>query len=162
MTILQSRKTELSRVHVPKVTARRGRAEMGTPRWVTENQPSPLRPTEPSAPHPVFLVRRGLPLWGKQNVRGISLRTLLRSCLPAQPNPQQEAEQAQGGRRKTTRKKLPASGAWGAQWVKPLPSAQVMIPQSWDRVPLRAPCSVESLFLSLPLPATLLACAHSL
>ena len=30
-------------------------------------------------------------------------------------------------------------GAWVAQLVKPLPSAQVMIPESWDRAPHRAP-----------------------
>ena len=45
---------------------------------------------------------------------------------------------------------------WGtcvAQPVKHLPSAQVMIPGSWDRAPHWAPCSAGSLLLSLPLPA---------
>ena len=44
---------------------------------------------------------------------------------------------------------------WGtcvAQPVKHLPSAQVMIPGSWDRAPHWAPCSVGSLLLPLPLP----------
>ena len=50
-------------------------------------------------------------------------------------------------------------GAWVAQWVGPLPSAQVMISGSWDRAPHRAPCSVGSLLLSRPLPASLPACA---
>ena len=45
-------------------------------------------------------------------------------------------------------------GAWVAQWVKPLPSAQVMISESWDRVPHRALSSAESL---LP-PPSLSAC----
>ena len=49
-----------------------------------------------------------------------------------------------------------------AQLVKPLPSAQVMIPGSWDQVPHRAPCSAGSLLLSLPLPASLPACVYSL
>ena len=40
---------------------------------------------------------------------------------------------------------------WVAQSVKHLPSAQVMISGSWDGVPHRAPCSAESLLLSLPL-----------
>ena len=34
--------------------------------------------------------------------------------------------------------KCVSSGAWVAQWVGPLPSAQVMISGSWDRVPHRA------------------------
>jgi len=38
---------------------------------------------------------------------------------------------------------------------KPLSLAQVMIPESWDRAPHRAPCSAGSLAgsLLLPLPA---------
>ena len=42
--------------------------------------------------------------------------------------------------------------------LKPLPSAQVMIPGSWDRAPHRALCSAGSLlpFLSLCLPLRLL------
>ena len=43
-------------------------------------------------------------------------------------------------------------GAWVAQWVKCLPSAQVMIPRSWDWAPHRALCLVGSLLLPLPLP----------
>ena len=38
-----------------------------------------------------------------------------------------------------------------AQWVKHLPSAQVMIPGSWNWVPHQAPCSVGSLHVPLPL-----------
>ena len=47
-----------------------------------------------------------------------------------------------------------------AQWVKPLPSAQVMIPGFWDQAPHQAFCSVESLLppLSLSLPAFLPTC----
>ena len=47
-------------------------------------------------------------------------------------------------------------GAWVAQSVKCLPSAQVMIPGSWDGAPRQAPCSVGSLLLPLPLPLPLL------
>ena len=42
-------------------------------------------------------------------------------------------------------------GAWAAQSVKCLPSAQVMIPGSWNKAPQWAPCSVESQCLPLPL-----------
>uniref|UniRef100_M3Z7Y0 Uncharacterized protein n=1 Tax=Mustela putorius furo TaxID=9669 RepID=M3Z7Y0_MUSPF len=42
-------------------------------------------------------------------------------------------------------------GARVAQWVKPLPSAQVMISGSWDRVPHRVLCSAGSLLPSLSL-----------
>ena len=52
--------------------------------------------------------------------------------------------------------------AWVAQLVKQLPSAQVMIPASWDRVPHQAPCSAGSLLLPLTLPSTLSAYARSL
>ena len=48
-------------------------------------------------------------------------------------------------------KKLELRGAWGAQSVKHLPSAQVTILGSWDRAPSQAP-----LLLSLPLPLLLL------
>nr|XP_054367840.1 uridine diphosphate glucose pyrophosphatase NUDT22 isoform X3 [Mirounga angustirostris] len=37
-------------------------------------------------------------------------------------------------------------GAWVAQMVKRLPSAQVMVPGSWNRVPHRAPCSLGACF----------------
>ena len=50
-------------------------------------------------------------------------------------------------------------GAWVAQPAKRLPSAQVTIPKSWDRVPQQAPCSTGSLPLPLPLPAAPPACA---
>jgi len=43
-------------------------------------------------------------------------------------------------------------GASVAQSVKHLPSAQVMILESQDQVPHRAPHSAESLLLSLTLP----------
>ena len=46
-------------------------------------------------------------------------------------------------------------GTWVAQSVKCLPSAQVMIPGCWDQTPCWAVCSVKSLFLPLPPPATL-------
>ena len=50
-------------------------------------------------------------------------------------------------------------GAWVAQSIKHLPSAQVMIPGSWDRALHQAPCSVGGLLLPLPLPNPL---AHAL
>jgi len=43
-------------------------------------------------------------------------------------------------------------GYLGGSVVKHLPSAQVMIPGSWDGAPRRAPCSAGSLLLPLPLP----------
>ena len=43
--------------------------------------------------------------------------------------------------------------AWVAQWVKPLPSAQIMISGSWDWAPYRALCSAGSLLPPLSLPA---------
>jgi len=43
-------------------------------------------------------------------------------------------------------------GAWVAQMVKRLPSAQGMISRSWDRAPHRTPCLAGSLLLPLPLP----------
>ena len=46
-------------------------------------------------------------------------------------------------------------GTWVAQWVKPLPSAQVMISGSWDRALRRALCSAGSLLPPLSLPASL-------
>ena len=49
-------------------------------------------------------------------------------------------------------------GAWVAQWVKPLPLAQVMIPASWDRAPHQALCSAGSLLPPLSLPASLPTC----
>jgi len=50
-------------------------------------------------------------------------------------------------------------GAWVAQLVKRLPSARVMILESRDRVPYRAPCSAGGLLL--PLPSSL-SCSLSL
>ena len=50
-------------------------------------------------------------------------------------------------------------GTWVAQWVKPLPSAQVMISGSWGQAPHRALCSAGSLLPPLSLPASLPACA---
>ena len=49
-------------------------------------------------------------------------------------------------------------GTWVAQWFKPLPLAQVMIPASWDRAPHGALCSAGSLLPPLSLPASLLTC----
>ena len=54
------------------------------------------------------------------------------------------------------------SGTWVAQLVNCLPSAQVMIPGSWDRAPHRTPCSVGSLLLPLPLLLLLLVLMLSL
>ena len=42
--------------------------------------------------------------------------------------------------------------------LKPLPSAQVMIPGSWDGAPHRALCSAGSLLPPLSLPASLPTC----
>ena len=47
-------------------------------------------------------------------------------------------------------------GAWVTQSVKHLPSAQVMIPGSWDRAPHQAPCSAGRLLLPLSLLLPLL------
>jgi len=47
------------------------------------------------------------------------------------------------------------------QLVKYLPSAQVMIPGSWDQAWCQALCSVGILLLPLPLLAALPACALS-
>ena len=48
-------------------------------------------------------------------------------------------------------KNLDYRGTWVAQSVKHLPSAHVMIPGSWDRVPHGALWSTGSLRLPLPL-----------
>jgi len=53
-------------------------------------------------------------------------------------------------------------GAWVAQMVKHLPSAQVMIPGSWDQALCPAPCSAGSLLLLLPLPPLLFFFSFSL
>ena len=57
-------------------------------------------------------------------------------------------------------KVLKSRGTWVSQLVKPLPLAQVMISRSWDQAPGRAPCSVGSLLLPLPLlfPPLVLTC----
>ena len=49
----------------------------------------------------------------------------------------------------------------GGSVVERLPSAQVVIPGSWDRVSHQAPCSVGSVLLPLPLPLPLLVCSVS-
>ena len=51
-----------------------------------------------------------------------------------------------------------SGGAWVAQSVKHLLSAQVMIPVSWDRAPHRALCSAGSLLPPLSLLASLPTC----
>ena len=48
--------------------------------------------------------------------------------------------------------------AWEVQLVKHWPSAQVMIPGSWDQTPHRAPCSLGSLLLPSHSPCL---CARS-
>ena len=49
-------------------------------------------------------------------------------------------------------------GAWVAQWVKPLPLAQVVISGPWDRAQHWALCSVGSLLPPLSLPTSLPTC----
>ena len=41
-------------------------------------------------------------------------------------------------------------GAWVAQSVEHLPSAQVVIPGSWDQVPHWVPCGGASAYVSFP------------
>jgi len=53
-------------------------------------------------------------------------------------------------------------GAWVAQLVERLPSAQVMVLESLDRVPHRAPCSAGSLLCSLTLPPLMCSLSFSL
>ena len=60
-------------------------------------------------------------------------------------------------------KEIILGGTWVAQSVKQLPSTQVMIPGSWDRVLHWAPRSARSLLLPLPFtPARALSHACSL
>ena len=54
-----------------------------------------------------------------------------------------------------TNVKKGVGGAWVAQWLKPLPLAQIMISGSWVPVPRRALCSAGSLLPPLSLPASL-------
>ena len=56
----------------------------------------------------------------------------------------------------------PSRGPWGAQSVKRLPSAQVMVSGFWDRALCQASCSLGSLLLPLPLPIPLPVLVHSL
>ena len=49
------------------------------------------------------------------------------------------------------KEKFPEKGAWMILSVKPLPSAQFMIPGSWDRALHQAPCLAGSLLLPLSL-----------
>ena len=57
--------------------------------------------------------------------------------------------------------KVDNNGAWVAQLVKCLPSAQVMIPGSWDQAPCPDLSLAGSLLFSVPLPAAPPACALS-
>ena len=52
-------------------------------------------------------------------------------------------------------------GAWVAQLVEQLPSAQVMILDFQDRVPHRAPSSLGSLLLPLTFSSLMLSLTHS-
>ena len=63
-----------------------------------------------------------------------------------------------------TSRKLLFRGTWGgggAPSMKHLPSAQIMIPGSWDRVPNWAPCSAGSLLHPLSAAPPPPACAFS-
>ena len=51
--------------------------------------------------------------------------------------------------------------AWVALLVKRLPSAQVMILESWDPVPHWAPCLAGSLLLPLTLPLLMISLSFS-
>ena len=55
-------------------------------------------------------------------------------------------------------KNVKIRGTWVAQWVEPLPSAQVVVPGSCDGAPHRALCSAGSLLPPLSLPASLPTC----
>ena len=57
---------------------------------------------------------------------------------------------------------ISSRGAWVAQMVKLLPLAQVMIPESRDRVPHRAPSCMESLLLPLTFSSLMLSLTVSL
>ena len=53
-------------------------------------------------------------------------------------------------------------GTWGAQSVEHVPLAQVLILESWNQTPHRAPCSAGSLLLLLPLLLPLLVLSRAL
>jgi len=86
-------------------------------------------------------------LWGKRRGLKTKKREMRRKSTP-------------GVQQEPLEENLQSLGRLGGSVVGRLPSAQVMIPESWDRAPRRAPCSVGSLLL--PLPAAPPACALSL
>ena len=61
-----------------------------------------------------------------------------------------EQETQQDTTKPILHKAMTFRGLWVAQSIKRLPSAQVMILGSWNRVSCRAPCSAGSLLLFLP------------
>ena len=61
---------------------------------------------------------------------------------------------SEGRQSRITRTGVPTGGAWVAQLVKYLPSAQVMIPEFWDVALNQSPCLMGNLLLPLLCPST--------